>query len=63
MPTADGNENDSASVTRIFALGATFFMVALCPNAAMALTVFATGMAVYSFLWRHGTHHENKKKK
>jgi predicted tellurium resistance membrane protein TerC len=62
MPTADDNGNDGASVTRIMILGVTFFMVSLCPNAAMTFAVFVSGMAVYSFLWWNEVFHENKKK-
>ena len=47
----DERESDSKSLTRILVLGATFFMVALCPNADAAFAVFASGIAVYSLLW------------
>jgi hypothetical protein len=44
-------ESDKKSLTRILVLGATFFVVALCPNVDAALAVFAAGIAVYSFSW------------
>ena len=36
---------------RILVLGATFFVVGLCPILDLALAVFGLGIAVYSFLW------------
>jgi hypothetical protein len=58
----DKRESDKHSLLRILVLGATFFMVGLCPRAEMAIAVFAAGMAVYSLSWRHCGSHENNKK-
>ena len=39
------------AIHRILVLGATFFMVGLCPRLDMALAVSILGIAVYLFLW------------
>jgi hypothetical protein len=39
------------AIYRILVLGATFFMVGLCPRLDMALAVSILGIAVFSFLW------------
>lgn len=41
------------AIHRIFVLGATFFLVALCPNIHAAAAVFILGVIVYSALWAY----------
>lgn len=57
----DKRESDNKSLTRIMVLGVTFFMVGLCPNVDMALTVFASGMTIYSLLWKFYPYEKKKK--
>jgi hypothetical protein len=57
-----GNEPGCRSLARILVLGVMFYLVALCPNVAMAFAVFTSGTGVYSFLWWNEIFHENQKK-
>lgn len=57
----DERESDNKSLTRIMVLGVTFFMIGLCPNVDMALTVFTSGIAIYSLLWRFYPYEKKKK--
>jgi hypothetical protein len=38
-------------IVRIFVLGMTFFLVALCPRIDSAFVVFAFGLSAYIGLW------------
>lgn len=57
----DERESDSKPLTRIMVLGATFFMVALCPAVDMALAVFGSGIVIYLLLWRLYPYEKKKK--
>lgn len=58
----DERERDKHSLTRILVLGATFFMVGLCPVVDPALAIFTAGTAVYSFLWWYESYENHKEK-
>ena len=45
---------------RILVLGATFFIVGLCPVLDLAVAVFGAGIAVYLCLWGYESYAQKK---